>query len=75
MTAAQLYAAALRAHPEIPAEIERGVFGTLNEFLRERIWSQASLLPTDELVRQATGEPLSPKHFEAHLRRRYLLDE
>ncbi len=72
MTAAQLFAAAVRQNPAIPREIEHGTFASINEFLRENIWSKASLLTTPELLRAATGEPLDPKYFEAHLRRRYL---
>jgi carboxypeptidase Taq len=40
--------------------------------LRERVWCWGSLLLGDELMRRATGEPLNPRHFEAHLRARYL---
>jgi carboxypeptidase Taq len=74
MTAAQLYAAAVRATPSIPADIATGDFGTINAFLRENIWSQASLLTTDELMQSATGEALNPQHFATHLRKRYLQD-
>jgi carboxypeptidase Taq len=72
MTAAQLYAAAVREHPSIPGEIERGSFATINEFLRAKIWSKASLLTTDELMREATGEALNPAYFKRHLEHRYL---
>jgi carboxypeptidase Taq len=74
MTAAQLFAAAVRAHPAIPSEIAAGKFTSVNEFLRDKIWSQASVLTTGELLRAATGEELNPKYFEAHLRARYLGD-
>ncbi|HKU36603.1 MAG TPA: carboxypeptidase M32 [Polyangiales bacterium] len=72
MTAAQIFAAAVRAEPAIPEAIARGDFAPINEFLRVKIWSRASLLTTDELLREATGEPLNPAHFERHLERRYL---
>jgi carboxypeptidase Taq len=72
MTAAQLFAAAVREHERIPADIEAGRFDALNGFLRERVWEKASLASTDELLVAATGEPLNPRHFEAHLRARYL---
>ncbi|TON89254.1 carboxypeptidase, partial [Vibrio parahaemolyticus] len=35
-------------------------------------WSKGSLLTTDELVKQATGETLNAQHFQAHLKSRYL---
>jgi carboxypeptidase Taq len=72
MTAAQLYAAAVGEHPAIPEDIARGDFKTLNAFLRDKIWSRASLLTTGELMREATGEPLNPEYFERHLKHRYL---
>jgi carboxypeptidase Taq len=62
----------VRKRPSIPGEIARGEFAQLNAFLREAIWSQASVLPGDELMRHATGETLQPAYYEAHLRRRYL---
>jgi carboxypeptidase Taq len=40
-------------------------------WLREHIWSQASLWETPELVRKASGEALNPAHFRAHLEGRY----
>lgn len=72
MTAAQLFAAARRELEDLSGDIEAGRFAPLNEFLRERVWSLGSLLDADELMRRATGEPLDPRHFEAHLRVRYL---
>jgi carboxypeptidase Taq len=72
MTAAQLYAAAVREIPSIPSDIEQGNFATINECLRAKIWSKASLLTTDELMREATGEPLDPSYFKRHLEHRYL---
>ncbi len=72
MTAAQLFQAALRKLPELPAQIARGEFAPLNDFLRDNIWSQASLYDGDTLLRRATGESLSARHFEGHLRNRYL---
>ena len=72
LTAAQLFAAAIRENEGIPADIEAGRFETLNSFLRQRVWSRGSLASTDEIMRDATGEALNPRHFEAHLRARYL---
>lgn len=72
MTAAQLYAAAVRAVPAIPDEIAQGNFANVNAFLREKIWSKASLLETADLLREATGKPLDPSDFKRHLELRYL---
>ncbi|HEY2736455.1 MAG TPA: carboxypeptidase M32 [Polyangiales bacterium] len=72
MTAAQLMAAARRELPTLGDDLARGSFESINQFLRSRIWSAASLYTTDELMTRATGEALNPDHFEAHLRARYL---
>ena len=72
MSAAQLYAAAVAAVPEIPEAIGRGDFAPLLGWLREKVHSQGSLLSTDELLTAATGRPLDPEVFKAHLRARYL---
>ena len=72
MTAAQLYAAALAAVPDIPAAIGRGDFAPLMTWLRQNVHAQGSLLSTDELLTAATGRTLDPAVFKAHLAARYL---
>lgn len=72
MTAAQLMAAARAARPEIPADLARGDFGPLLDWLRRHVHSQASSLSTRDLVRSATGQALDPTAFRAHLEARYL---
>jgi carboxypeptidase Taq len=72
MTAAQLFEAAVAAHPEIPAEIEQGKFSTLQGWLKEHVHGLGSSLSTPELVTRATGRPLDVAVFKRHLERRYL---
>ena len=72
MMAAQQWAAVERAVPDAGIQISRGDFTAINDWRRRNIWSKASTLSTPDLMRQATGEPLSAKYFEAHLRARYL---
>jgi carboxypeptidase Taq len=72
LTAAQLYACARRELAGLEDDLEAGRFERLNTFLRERVWTRASLLSSAELMLQASGEPLNPSYFEAHLRGRYL---
>ena len=74
MTAAQLFASACSAHPEIPEQLGRGDFSTLLAWLRRHVHGQGSRFSSEELLVRATGKPLDPKIFEAHLRRRYLAD-
>jgi carboxypeptidase Taq len=72
MMAAQQWAAVERAVPDASAQIAEGDFSAINAWRKENIWSKAAMLSTPEIMRQATGEPLNAKYFEAHLRKRYL---
>jgi carboxypeptidase Taq len=72
MTAAQLYAAALEAVPEIPETIGKGDFAPLMDWLEAHVHAKGSLLSAEELLTEATGRPLDPGVFKAHLRARYL---
>ncbi len=44
----------------------------IHHWLNENVWRHASVLSTDDLVTQATGETLNPKYFKDHLMARYL---
>jgi carboxypeptidase Taq len=68
---AQFYAAALRAHPEIPQEIAAGEFATLHGWLRENLYRHGRKLKPDELTVRATGAPMSLGPYLAYLRGKY----
>jgi carboxypeptidase Taq len=72
MIAAQLWAAIERENPKAREDMREGRFVGLNDWRRDRIWSQASFYSTPELLKRATGEPLNATHFADHLKRRYL---
>ena len=72
--AAQLADAAEQAVGPIDEVVERDGFGPFLEFLRDRVHRHARLLPTPDLMRQATGQPLSADPFVAHLERTYGVD-
>ncbi|MCD7060015.1 carboxypeptidase M32 [Pelagibacterium xiamenense] len=72
MIAAQQWAAIERAHPDVLDEIAEGRFDTVNAWRRQNIWQNASRYSTPELLEKATGSPLDPQIFIAHLKRRYL---
>jgi carboxypeptidase Taq len=72
MTAAQLFDAATRADPAIEPGLARGDFAPLLAWLRAHVHRLGSKLSTDELVTSATGRPLDPAVFKAHVTRRYL---
>jgi carboxypeptidase Taq len=72
MAAAQLMAAARRSLHELDAALARGDLSPLLGWLREKVHGLGSLLDFNGLLRAATGKPLDPSDFEAHLTARYL---
>lgn len=68
---AQFYAAALRAHPDIPREIGEGRFDLLRGWLRQHIYRHGRKFKPDEIVRRATGEPMTIAPYMAYLERKY----
>jgi carboxypeptidase Taq len=72
MTAAQLFDAAKTQVPEIEPGIAEGNFKPLFRWLKTHVHGKGSLLPAKELLIEATGKPLDPDIFKAHLNARYL---
>jgi carboxypeptidase Taq len=72
MTAAQLMSACRRALPNLDAQIARGEFAPMVQWLRSHVHEKASSESGEAILRAATGEALNPAHFEAHLKARYL---
>ena len=72
MAAAQLMAAARREVAGLDAALGRGELAPLVGWLRGKVHGMGSLLGFNDLLRQATGKPLDPLDFEAHLTARYL---
>lgn len=71
MYAAQ-FMASMKKTVDVDCAIQAGDLSPIFAWLSDNIWSKGSLLTTDELVIQATGETLNPLHFQNHLRNRYL---
>jgi carboxypeptidase Taq len=71
MYAAQ-FKAAMTQTVDVEAAIKSGDLTPIFTWLSTNIWSKGSLLATDELVKQATGDTLNAKYFQEHLRSRYL---
>ena len=57
---------------EFPEAIGRGDFSPLMTWLRDNVHAKGSLVTADELRSEATGKPLDPAIFKAHLEARYL---
>ena len=72
MSAAQLMQAARAAVPGIDAGLAIGDLSPLTNWLHQHVHSRGSLLGLNDLLREATGSPLTTDAFEAHLRARYL---
>jgi len=72
MAAAQLMAAARRDVPGLDDALGQGNLGLLVGWLRTHVHGQGSRLGFNGLLRAATGKPLDPTDFEAHLAARYL---
>jgi len=72
LMAAQWFAAASAALPDLGTQIAAGEFTGLVGWLRREIHSRGQLRTARELLVEVTGEPLDMRHFKAHLERRYL---
>ena len=72
MAAAQLMAAARRDVPDLDAALAEGSHAPLLAWLRTHVHAQGSRLGFNDLLQAATGKPLDPADFEAHLTARYL---
>jgi carboxypeptidase Taq len=68
---AQFYNAALKAHPDIPAQIAQGEFGALHGWLKENIYQHGRKFTAPEIVERATGGPLDIQPYIAYLRGKY----
>ena len=65
LIAAQLFAAARRELGDLEAAFERGEFAPLLAWLRRNVHAHGSRLEAGELVRRASGSPLSPREYLA----------
>jgi carboxypeptidase Taq len=72
MAAAQMFAAAKAADPNILPAIAEGNFKPLYAWLGANVHGHGCRFETPELIAKATGAPLSVEPFLSHLERRYL---
>ena len=63
--------AAVKAHPEINAEMAQGEFGTLRCWLTENVHRHGRKYTIPELVERATGGPLTIEPYIRYLRTKY----
>lgn len=78
MIAAQLRAAmdrdllAAAQQQSVASLVRSGDLTPIFEWLSEKVWKKASLMSTQEILVQATGEPLNPEFYRRHLEERYI---
>lgn len=68
---AQIYRAALNAHPEIPNEIAVGEFASLHGWLKDNLYQHGRKFTPHELIRRVTGKPLSLTPYLEYLQGKY----
>ena len=71
LNAAQLMARARQDHPSLQSEIERGEYGTLLSWLRDKIHKQGQRLLPQDLIQQATGEKTRSSYHLNYLRQKF----
>ena len=57
MLSVQLFEAAIERRPEIVPQMERGEFGALLGWLREKVHRPGKKYEPDDLIERATGRP------------------
>ena len=72
LLAAQLFAAARRAIPNIEMLIGQGELAALRDWLRAQVHGRGRLFALQELMVEVCGERLDARYFREHLQRRYL---
>jgi carboxypeptidase Taq len=68
---AQFFAAAVAAHPAIPNDIAAGRFDTLHDWLTAQVYRHGRKFTPAELVKRATGAPMSIGPYLSYLRGKY----
>ena len=70
--AAQLADGMRRDVPQLDAQIAAGDFAPMTSWLRDAVHSHGARLPAHELIKQATGKPLSAQASLRYLESKYL---
>jgi carboxypeptidase Taq len=72
MTAAQLFQTARNVLPDLSAQIRKGEYGSLLEWLRTHVHGMGAKLSSPDLLKSATGRTLDSSVYKKHLETRYL---
>jgi carboxypeptidase Taq len=60
------------ANPALDEEIAAGQFGGVMDWLRDNVHGIGARLPVQELIKQATGKPLTAAAYIRYLEAKYL---
>lgn len=71
MMSAQIFDAASRAIPSLPADIQRGHFTGLRQWLTENVYRHGKKFTAAETLHRATGQPLQVAPYIRYLRQKY----
>lgn len=71
MLSAQIYDAALKDMPHMESEFSKGNFYDLRRWLCTKLHQWGSMLRPDDLIKHATGAPLSSKAYVDYLNKKY----
>ena len=71
IVAAQLFDTFAKKHKDWEERVEAGDFIFIRDFLKEKIHSFGKRYNTDQLIKKATGKPLSEKAYCAYLKNKY----
>lgn len=68
---ALFFSQALKAHPDIPAQMAQGKFDTLHTWLVENVYQHGCKFTANELIERVTGSPLTIDPYIAYLKSKY----
>lgn len=68
---AQFFEAAVKANPTVPADIGRGEFATLRNWLTTNLYRHGSVFDASEIVKRVTGKDLTIAPYMTYLKKKY----
>jgi carboxypeptidase Taq len=69
--AAQLFDTATRESPSVQTALDAGDYAPLRDWMTDKVARHGRRFSRDELLEKATGRPLDPTPYIAHLTRKY----
>lgn len=70
--ATQFFTSLLNENPQVLKEVEQGEYGTIVQWLKERVHRHGKVYTAEELCRRISGSPIDSKYFLQYVREKYL---